>query len=113
MTRLLHFDWPISFDHAALGRVGPVKGSTAVIQAPSMATRAASGCRKVASYTLQSGAVKFGDSANTHVHINFRKRSILQKNYTVEIHFRTFYPNGLIFIVPVSNTTFFLCLNGK
>ncbi|XP_046676227.1 laminin subunit alpha-1 isoform X3 [Homalodisca vitripennis] len=97
--QLLHFDWPVSFEHASIGRLGPVKGS-AVAAAPVMAARAVSSCRKVTSYTLQPGAVKFGDSAFTHVHVNFRKRSTFQRNFTLEIRFRTFYPEGLIFIVP-------------
>lgn len=101
MCRLLHFDWPVSFEHALIGREGPVSGSV-VPPVPVMAARAVPGCRKVTSYTLQPGAVKFGDSAFTHVHVNFRKRSTFQKNFTVEISFRTFYPEGLLFVVPVS-----------
>ncbi|RZF45582.1 hypothetical protein LSTR_LSTR014741, partial [Laodelphax striatellus] len=60
----------------------------------------AGGCRKVSSYSLQPAAVKFGDTPNTHVQMNLRKRAVLQKNYTLELHFRTYYPDGLIFIVP-------------
>jgi hypothetical protein len=72
-----------------------------------MEGRAVAGCRKVTSYTLQPGAVKFGDSAYTHVHVNFRKRSTFQKNFTVEVRFRTFYPEGLLFVVPVSCASLF------
>ncbi|XP_054282487.1 laminin subunit alpha-1 [Macrosteles quadrilineatus] len=97
--QLLHFDRPVSFEHADIGREGPAGGRSPTV-APVMEGRAVAGCRKVTSYTLQPGAVKFGDSTYTHVHVNFRKRSTFQKNFTVEIRFRTFYPEGLIFVVP-------------
>lgn len=104
----MYFDDPISFEHVAIGRLGPdLKPSSTMdntmVLDPAPAPRAMnSECRKVASYSLEPGAVKFGDLPFSHVQVNFRKRSVLQKDYEIEFDFRTFYPNGLLFVVPVS-----------
>ena len=95
--RIFGFDHPIHFDEVAIGRFGPGGSDT-----EGLAPRSSLGCRKVTSYTLEPGAVKFGDNPNSYVELNFRRRAILQKNFTLELDFRTFYPNGLIFMIPVS-----------
>jgi len=60
-----------------------------------------SGCRKMASYSVEPGAVKLGDSPHSHIQVNFRRRNILQKDFALEVEFRTYYPDGLLFIVSV------------
>jgi laminin alpha 1/2 len=98
--RIVGFDKVVKFEEVTIGRFGP---TNQINETPGtgMTTRGAMGCRKVTSYTLEPGAVKFGDSSNTHVQINFRKKSILQRNFTLELDFRTFHPNGLLFMIPV------------
>lgn len=97
-------DRPVNFEEATIGRFGPDSRGDNLVNM----NRGATACRKVASYSLEPGAVKFGDSAFSHVQINLRKRSLLQKNFTLDLNFRTFYPNGLLFVVPVS-LLFCLC----
>ncbi|XP_066906769.1 laminin subunit alpha-1 [Halyomorpha halys] len=93
--KIFGFDHPINFEGVTIGRFGP-GGS----DPEGLLSRSSIGCRKVTSYTLEPGAVKFGDNPNSYVELNFRRRAILQKNFTLELDFRTFYPNGLIFMIP-------------
>lgn len=105
--RLLYFDPPIEFEHAAIGQVGPVpqKGSNVFNEIASMTSSEKSvGCMKEGSFSLEPGAVKFGDNPNSYVHIAFGKRHNIQKNFKMDFRFRSFYPNGLIFMLIVNNT---------
>ncbi|CAA3033142.1 Hypothetical predicted protein, partial [Olea europaea subsp. europaea] len=104
ISRLLHFDWPVEFEHASIGRAGSVPenlgpGSSYLEASFMTAKEDITGCRKVSSYTLEPGAVKFGDKAHSHVVISYRKRNVFQKVFMIELKFRTFYNNGLLFIV--------------
>ena len=57
---------------------------------------------KVDSYSIVPSAVKLGDFPHSHVQVTLPRRNTLNKNYTIELFFRTFYPDGLLFIVTVS-----------
>jgi hypothetical protein len=59
-------------------------------------------CHKGLSYSLEPGAAKFGDSPHSHVQIRQRKSVLQAGDFTVELDFRTHYPNGLLFLIPVS-----------
>jgi hypothetical protein len=59
-------------------------------------------CHKGPSYSLEPGAAKFGDSPHSHVQIHQRKSVLQTGDFTVELDFRTHYPNGLLFLIPVS-----------
>jgi hypothetical protein len=61
-------------------------------------------CHKGPSYSLEPGAAKFGDSPHSHVQIRQRKSVIQTGDFTVELDFRTHYPNGLLFLLPVSKS---------
>uniref|UniRef100_T1HX12 Laminin subunit alpha-2 n=1 Tax=Rhodnius prolixus TaxID=13249 RepID=T1HX12_RHOPR len=95
--KIFGFDKPIQFEDVTIGRFGPIN---VITDRNGGNSRGASGCRKVPSYTLEAGAVKFGDFKNSHVQVNFRKRATFQKNFTLQLDFRTFYPEGLLFIIP-------------
>uniref|UniRef100_A0A8D8X2U9 Laminin subunit alpha-1 n=1 Tax=Cacopsylla melanoneura TaxID=428564 RepID=A0A8D8X2U9_9HEMI len=100
---LIHFDSPVEFEHARIGRSGLLPQVTGQdsYEAPRMTTKEdLTGCRKVSGYTMEAGAVKFGDKKHSHVQITHRKRNVFQKMFTIELTFRSFYNNGLVFIVP-------------
>lgn len=107
---VLAFDKPLEFEHVAIGRHGPVPVRTEAsrLEVESMQIspeNSANGCRKVSSYPIESGAAKFGDTPHSHVQIDFSKRNlgnIFQDNFTLEMQFRTFYPNGVLLVIPVS-----------
>ena len=124
-SRLLAMDHPVTFENAAIGRLVPVDGApgsapmgtspavsppqaqspTSVAVAPasgavSTQPTAATGCQKLSSYSFDADAVKFGDAPNSHVLVSFRRKNLLQKDFTVELQFRTFYPSGMLYLVP-------------
>lgn len=105
LFRLLYFDSPIEFEHAAIGQVGPVPQTDGNVfsEIASMTSAEKSvGCIKDGSFSLEPGAVKFGDNPHSYVHISFGKRHNMQKNFKMEFRFRSFYPNGLIFMLTVN-----------
>jgi len=98
--QLLYFDSPIEFVHAAIGQVGPVpqKDNNVYSEIASMTSAEKSvGCMKEGSFSLEPGAVKFGDNPHSYVLVTFGKRHNMQKNFKMDFRFRSFYPNGLIF----------------
>jgi len=100
----LFFDSPIEFEHAAIGQIGPVpqKDNNVFSEIASMTSSEKSvGCMKEGSFSLEPGAVKFGDNPHSYVHVMFGKRHNMQKNFKMDFRFRSFYPNGLIFILIV------------
>ncbi|KAL1124511.1 hypothetical protein AAG570_001137 [Ranatra chinensis] len=90
---ILGFNDAVAFKEVTIGRYGP-DGH----EGGENGSGDGEGCRKVASYNLEPGAVKLGDTPGSHVRINLRKRSLLHKNFTLQLQFRTFHPNGLLFI---------------
>ena len=113
--RLIQMDHPISFDHVGIGRLDPisiVSSDLAGSPSPSILPQPREGnggngapkeCRKGPSYSLEPGAAKFGDSPHSHVQIRQRASLLQAGDFTVELDFRTLYPNGLLFIIPVRN----------
>uniref|UniRef100_A0A0A9YKQ2 Laminin subunit alpha-1 n=1 Tax=Lygus hesperus TaxID=30085 RepID=A0A0A9YKQ2_LYGHE len=95
--RIHGFDEPLRFEEVTIGRLGP---TTSQPRTNEPSNSIATGCRKITSYTVDPRAVSFGDVPFSHVQVNFRKRAVLQKNFTLELDFRTFYQNGLIFMIP-------------
>nr|CAD7455143.1 unnamed protein product [Timema tahoe] len=99
--KILQFNNPVSFDHAGIGRLGDLPAQmvsrSASAPPPPMKVEAAR-CHEVASNVTEPGAVKFGDSPNSHVLIH-RRTAVDKKEYILELDFRTFYPNGLLFII--------------
>lgn len=59
------------------------------------------GCQKVPYYSLEAGALKFGDKPNSHTQLYLNFKKFWEKKYAIEFDFRTYYPNGLLFITPV------------
>ncbi|KDR22194.1 Laminin subunit alpha-1, partial [Zootermopsis nevadensis] len=110
--QLLQLDHPISFEHVGIGRLDAISivesyplgsPSPSVLLSP---RRGEGGngpveeCHKGPSYSLEPGAAKFGDSPHSHVQIRQRKSVLQAGDFTVELDFRTLYPNGLLFLLP-------------
>ncbi|XP_035736479.1 laminin subunit alpha-1-like [Vespa mandarinia] len=102
---ILRFDEVTSFDHALIGRPGPSMGKDLPNYTPSaslsrgMSTQP-EGCQKVPYYSLEPGALKFGDKSHSHTQLYLNFKKFWEKKYTIEFDFRTYYPNGLLFITP-------------
>ncbi|XP_043271259.1 laminin subunit alpha-1 [Venturia canescens] len=102
---ILRFDEATSFDHALIGRAGPSMGKDPPTYAPSaslsrgMSTQP-EGCQKVPYYSLEPGALKFGDKPHSHTQLYLNFKKFWEKKYVIEFDFRTYYPNGLLFITP-------------
>jgi len=80
----------------------PQKGNNIISEIASMTSAEKSvGCVKEGSFSLEPGAVKFGDNPHSYVHVTFGKRHNMQKNFKMDFRFRSFYPNGLIFMLIV------------
>lgn len=52
-------------------------------------------------YSYEPNAFKFGDAAQSYAIVSAAK-SLWQNDFEVQFDFRTYYPNGLLFVVPVS-----------
>lgn len=61
------------------------------------------GCYKIDSYAFERRAAKFGDSlGNSSYVLHFLKNTFWKNSFTIEFDFRTFYPDGMIFLSRVS-----------
>ncbi|XP_051174494.1 laminin subunit alpha-1 isoform X1 [Leptopilina boulardi] len=102
---ILRFDEVTNFDHAQIGRSGPNMGKDPPIYVPSaslsrgMSTQP-EGCQKVPYYSLEPGALKFGDKSHSHTQFYIAIKKFWEKKYAIEFDFRTYYPNGILFITP-------------
>ncbi|XP_076245323.1 wing blister [Calliopsis andreniformis] len=103
--KIVRFDEVINFEHALIGRPGPSMGKDPPAYTPSaslsrgMSTQP-EGCQKVPYYSLEPGALKFGDKPNSHTQLYLNFKKFWEKKYAIEFDFRTYYPNGLLFITP-------------
>lgn len=104
----MRFDESVAFEHAYIGRPGPSMGKE-----PSSYSLSASlssglstqpeGCQKIPYYSLEPGALKFGDKPQSHTQLYLNFENFWVQKKTIEFDFRTYYPNGLLFITPVSS----------
>lgn len=105
-NKLVSFGELINFDKAKIGRIGPVlvSGTRPEVSTLMMPTtnQPRISCGRIPGYTLEQGAVKFGDSPNSHVQFNFKSNNFWHKEFSISFEFRTFYLNGLLFVSPVS-----------
>jgi len=103
---------PVSFLRAGIGRHSLPAPSPATIQSassngarsiPDPKSVGPTHCEPSRSYSVEPGAVKFGDKPNSHVTLQkLWLRNGLPKNFSMQFDFRTHYPNGLFFLFPVS-----------
>lgn len=56
------------------------------------------GCAVFENSEVEVDSVKFGDKPNSYIQI---KTNFLKTDYLLELEFRTFYPNGVIFVLVI------------
>lgn len=109
LIRLIHFNDFVTFEMVKLGRPGllpnlaaPSTHQVSTLIMPTPKVQVAEGCHRIESYSVEPGAVKFGDALHSYVQHNFKTNNFWGKDFIIEFEFRTFYLNGLIFVSPVS-----------
>lgn len=55
---------------------------------------------QVGSYSYEPNAFKFGDEPHSYALLQVPARNFWQRNFHIEFDFRSFYPNGVIFLAP-------------
>ncbi|XP_011501171.1 PREDICTED: laminin subunit alpha-1 [Ceratosolen solmsi marchali] len=101
---ILRFENAITFEHAFIGRRGPHMGKDSLTYLLSASSRRLSiqpeGCQKIPYYSLEPGALKFGDKPQSHTQLYLNFENFWFQKKIIEFDFRTYYPNGLLFITP-------------
>ncbi|XP_059617833.1 laminin subunit alpha lam-3 [Phlebotomus argentipes] len=101
---------PVNFEGVELGRTGPSMGLNGHLHEVLLKTEpigksftpSPEGCHRVGSYSYEPNAFKFGDGPRSHSILNIPGRHMWQKNFNIQFDFRTFYPNGVLFVAPGS-----------
>lgn len=60
--------------------------------------------QQVGSYSYEPNAFKYGDKPQSYSVVTVPARNIWQRNFHIEFDFRTFYPNGILFVALVSDS---------
>ncbi|KAJ8726017.1 hypothetical protein PYW07_000715 [Mythimna separata] len=99
-AQLVGLETAISWSGAQLGRAdGPAPHAPRTEPRALQAQPDAAGCTKTSSYTVEAGAVKFGDSAHSHATLKLNRRS---KELALSLQIRTYAQEGLILLAPGS-----------
>ncbi|XP_047041515.1 laminin subunit alpha-1-like [Helicoverpa zea] len=102
-AQLIGLQTAISWSGAALGRADgsharpPRAEPRALHQQPDHA-----GCTKTSSYTVEAGAVKFGDTAHSHAHLRLPRSPARRRDLALSLQIRTFATDGLLLLAPGS-----------
>ncbi|XP_055907050.1 laminin subunit alpha-2 isoform X2 [Eupeodes corollae] len=107
-NKTVNFNQALSFSNVQIGRNGPQMGSFNGMYDVLMKTEpigksfttAPEGCQRVGSYSYEPNAFKFGDNHHSYSQLNLQARNFWQRNFHIDFDFRSFYPNGLIFLAP-------------
>ncbi|XP_037959166.1 laminin subunit alpha-1 [Teleopsis dalmanni] len=108
-NRTINFNEAQNFANVQIGRNGPVMGSTngfidVLLKTEPMIgksfTAAPEGCLRVGSYSYEPNAFKFGDNSYSYAQLQVPMRNFWQRNFHISFDFRSFYPNGVIFLSP-------------
>uniref|UniRef100_A0A182NLL6 Laminin subunit alpha-1 n=1 Tax=Anopheles dirus TaxID=7168 RepID=A0A182NLL6_9DIPT len=101
----LSFGQALNFTDVQMGRTGPAMGSqglyTALMKTEPIGRSfkaAPEGCHRVGSYSYEPNAFKYGDKPQSYSVVTIQARNIWQRNFHIEFDFRTFYPNGILFV---------------
>ncbi|XP_055595374.1 laminin subunit alpha-1 [Uranotaenia lowii] len=104
-NKVISFDQALSFTNVQMGRSGPNMGSN-ILHTALMKTEPIGrsfkpppeGCNRVGSYSYEPNAFKYGDKPQSHSIVNVAARHLWQRNFDIQFDFRTFYPNGVLFV---------------
>ncbi|GBP57454.1 Laminin subunit alpha-2 [Eumeta japonica] len=100
---LIGMENAVNWNNAGLGRARrePPDAPRAAPR-PLHAPAPAAHCTKSSSYTVEPGAVKFGDAAHSHALLRPAARSV--RDLALSMQFRTFRPDGLLLLAPGSKS---------
>ncbi|XP_028162572.1 laminin subunit alpha-1-like [Ostrinia furnacalis] len=99
-AQLVGFESAVNWSSARLGRAHappPARPAPRALQAAPGAADA--GCTKTSSYTVEAGAVKFGDARWSHAAVRLPPKA---KELVITLQLRTFRPEGLLLLLPGS-----------
>lgn len=57
---------------------------------------------QVGSYSYETNAFKFGNSPYSYSMLQIPSQHLWHRNFNIQFGYRTFYPDGFLFAVPVS-----------
>uniref|UniRef100_A0A182VN22 Uncharacterized protein n=1 Tax=Anopheles merus TaxID=30066 RepID=A0A182VN22_ANOME len=104
-NQTLSFGQALNFTDVQMGRTGPPMGSqglyTALMKTEPIGRSfkaAPEGCHRVGSYSYEPNAFKYGDKPQSYSVVTVQSRNMWQRNFDIEFDFRTFYPNGILFV---------------
>jgi hypothetical protein len=111
---------PVSFLHAGIGRTKlPAPSPVTVMSLSTNGVRSLperagpTHCEPSRAYSVEQGAVKFGDKPHSYVVLRklWEQRNGVPRDFSLQFDFRTHYPNGLLFLLPVSTVNYMLFVN--
>ncbi|XP_042207400.1 laminin subunit alpha-2-like [Homarus americanus] len=98
-NKVVSFSQPVKFQDVYIGRCADLPQTA--MQGMEGDMKEIDSCQPPTQHTVEYKALKFGDQIESYVMVPLNSRTF-KKNFTVSFEFRTYYPNGLFFIV--SNT---------
>lgn len=61
---------------------------------------------QVGSYSYETNAFKFGNWPSSYSMLQVPSQNLWHRNFNIHFAFRTFYPDGFLFVAPVSKRIF-------
>ncbi|XP_060666589.1 laminin subunit alpha lam-3 isoform X2 [Drosophila nasuta] len=111
-NRTINFNDALTFANVQIGRNGPVMGSLkggiydVLLKTEPMIgksfTASPEGCKRIGSYSYEPNAFKFGDEKYSYSQLKLPERHFWQRNFHMTFDFRSFYPNGMLYLSPGS-----------
>ncbi|KAH8324869.1 hypothetical protein KR074_009874 [Drosophila pseudoananassae] len=111
-NRTVNFNEALTFANVQIGRNGPLMGSLksglydVLLKTEPMIgksfTASPEGCKRIGSYSYEPNAFKFGDDIYSYSQLKLPDRHFWQRNFRLSFDFRSFYPNGMIYLSPGS-----------
>ncbi|XP_041451135.1 laminin subunit alpha-1 isoform X1 [Drosophila obscura] len=111
-NRTVNFNDALTFSNVQIGRNGPLMGSLkgglydVFLKTEPMIgksfTASPEGCKRIGSYSYEPNAFKFGDEFYSYSQLKLPERHFWQRNFRLSFDFRSFYPNGMLFLSPGS-----------
>ncbi|XP_049867060.1 laminin subunit alpha-2 [Pectinophora gossypiella] len=98
-SSLIGFESAVNWSGARLGRADSELRDEPRTEPRALQAQpdSAAGCTKTSSYTVEAGAVKFGDAPGSHAVLKLPSK---MKELAISLQFRTFAPNGLLLFSP-------------
>ncbi|XP_033151119.1 laminin subunit alpha-1 isoform X1 [Drosophila mauritiana] len=111
-NRTINFNDALTFSNVQIGRNGPLMGSLkgglydVLLKTEPMIgksfTASPEGCKRIGSYSYEPNAFKFGDDIYSYSQLKLPERHFWQRNFHLSFDFRSFYPNGMLYLSPGS-----------